>query len=302
MSSWLFIVSILSGLLSYAAFNVGFALEKKAVRKLRPEDQKRIVTMMKQLLRNKTWLIGFFLTVLSIVLYFIALIWAPLSAIAPLSGFGLVILITYAHIDLQESFNYKEIIGIILVIVGVSVSSYFNSLNTEPITWNDWNILAHSYSGLILILSSIALCVILSIIFFFKLKKYTTYSFAFVAGVAAGTQAIVVKGIIIWFSSTESSPAIYVLIMYITGFLLTALGSTIGLQLAFRKGKVTNVMALYNGFITIIPILFGGLVLFEWQPLSVLNQVVLGIAISIALVGILILSLEHRHQSLDNNR
>jgi len=301
MSSWLFIVSILSGLLSYTAFNFGFALEKKAVKKLRLEDQKSIVTMMKQLLRSKTWLIGFFLTILSIVLYFIALIWAPLSAIAPLSGFGLVILITYAHVDLQESFNYKEIIGIILVIVGVSVSSYFNSLNTEPLTWNDWNILA-PHSGLILILSSVALCVILPIIFFFKLKKYTTYSFAFVAGVAAGIQAIVVKGIIIWFSSTESSPAVYVLILYITGFLLTALGSTGGLQLAFRKGRVTNVMALYNGFITIIPILFGGLVLFEWRVLSVLNQVILGLAISLVLIGIFILSLEHRHQSSNNNR
>jgi multidrug transporter EmrE-like cation transporter len=302
MSSWLFMVSILSGLLSYTAFNIGFALEKKAIRKLIPEDQKSIVTMMKQLMRSKTWLLGFFLTILSIVLYFIALIWAPLSAIAPLSGFGLVILITYAHVDLQESFNYKEIIGIILVIVGISVSSYFTSLSTEPLNWNEWNVLAHSYGGLILILSSIALCFILPIIFFFKLKKHTTYSFAFVAGVAAGIQAIVVKGIIIWFSSTDSSPAIYVLLLYIAGFLLTALGSTGGLQLAFRKGKVTNVMALYNGFITIIPILFGGLVLFEWQVLSVLNQAILGIAISIALIGILILSLEHRHQSLDNNR
>lgn len=302
MSSWLFMVSILSGLLSYTAFNIGFALEKKAVKKLKPEDQKNIVTLMKQLMRSKTWLLGFFLTILSIVLYFIALIWAPLSAIAPLSGFGLVILITYAHIDLQESFNYKEIIGIILVIAGVSVSSYFTSLSTEPLSWNDWNVLAHSYSGLILILISITLCVILPILFFFKLKKHTTYSFAFVAGVAAGIQAIVVKGIIIWFSSTESNPAIYVLLLYIAGFLLTALGSTGGLQLAFRKGKVTNVMALYNGFITIIPILFGGLVLFEWQVLSVLNQVILGIAISIALIGVLILSLEHKHQSLDNNR
>ncbi len=302
MSSWLFTVSILSGLLSYTAFNIGFALEKKAVKKLSPEDQKSIIVMLKLLIRSKTWLLGFLLTLLSIILYFIALIWAPLSAIAPLSGFGLVILITYAHIDLQESFNYKEIIGIILVIAGVSVSSYFTSLSTEPLNWTDWNLLAHSYGGLILILSSIALCVVLPLIFFFKLKKHTTYSFAFVAGVAAGIQAILVKGIIIWFSSTESSPAIYVLILYIIGFLLTALGSTGGLQLAFRKGKVTNIMALYNGFITIIPILFGGLVLFEWRVLSVLNQAILGIAITVALIGILILSLEHKHQSLDNNR
>ena len=302
MSSWLFIVSILSGLLSYSAFNIGFALEKKAVKKLSIDDQKRIITMIKQLLRNKTWLIGFFLTILSIVLYFIALIWAPLSAIAPLSGFGLVILITYAHVDLKESFNYKEIIGIILVIAGVSVSSYFTSLNTEPLTWIDWNKLAHSYDGLTLILILLELCVALPIILLYKRKKYSIYLFAFVAGVAAGIQAIVVKGIIIWFSSTESSPAIYVLILYIAGFLLTALGSTGGLQLAFRKGKVTNVMALYNGFITIIPILFGGLVLFEWRELSVLHQVILGIAISIALIGILILSLEHRNQSSDNNR
>ena len=127
------------------------------------------------------------------------------------------------------------------------------------------------------------------------------YSFAFVAGVAAGIQVIVVKGITIWFSSIESSPAIYVLILYITVFLLTALASTGGLQFAFRKGKVTNIMALYNGFITIIPILFGGLVLLEWEALSVLNKVILAIAVSVALIGILILSLEHNHESSDNN-
>ncbi|MCG3224266.1 MAG: EamA family transporter, partial [Candidatus Heimdallarchaeota archaeon] len=177
MSSWLFIVSILSGLLSYAAFNIGFALEKKAVKKLSIDDQKRIITMIKQLLRNKTWLIGFFLTILSIVLYFIALIWAPLSAIAPLSGFGLVILITYAHVDLKESFNYKEIIGIILVIAGVSVSSYFTSLNTEPLTWTDWNNLAHSHDGLVLIIILIELCVALPIILLYKRKKYSIYLF-----------------------------------------------------------------------------------------------------------------------------
>ncbi|MHA1814402.1 MAG: hypothetical protein ACTSX1_00200 [Candidatus Heimdallarchaeaceae archaeon] len=301
MSSWLFILSILSGLLSYSTFNIGFALEKKVVSKLQIDDQSRIISSIKQLIRNKTWLLGFFLTVLSIPLYFIALIWAPLSAIAPLSGFGLVILITYAHIDLKESFNYKEIIGIVLVIGGVSVSSYFTSLSVETLTWNEWNILAHSYIGLTLLLISIALCIILPLIFFFKLKKYSIYSFAFVAGVAAGLQAIVVKGITIWFFSTEDSPAIFVLILYVVGFLLSALGSTGGLQLAFRKGKVTNIMALYNGFLTIIPILFGGLALLEWRSLSVLNQVILGISISIALIGIVILNLEHDHDSSDNN-
>ncbi|MBY9002054.1 MAG: EamA family transporter [Candidatus Heimdallarchaeota archaeon] len=301
MSSWLFILSILSGLLSYSFFNIGFALEKKAISKLSSEVQNKIVEMIKHLLRSKTWLLGFFLTLFSVVLYFIALTWAPLSAIAPLSGFGLVILITFAHIDLHESFNIKEIIGMVMVIVGISASSYFTSLNSKQMLWDEWNVLAHSYTGLIILLSSIVLGLILPIVFILKAKHNSFYAFAVLAGIAAGIQTVIIKGITLWFSPTNYGPVLFIVFLYIGGFLLTALASTGGLQLAFREGKVTNIMALYNGFVTIIPILFGGIVLLEWQDYTILNKTLLGISISIALSGIIIISLEHSHQSSDNN-
>lgn len=295
MDELLFSLSILSGLFSFSLYNLGFAFEKKAIQKLSPQIRGKTSSMIKAILVNPLWLLGLFLTILSVGFYFVALMWAPLSAVAPLAGFGLVILVIYAHIDLKESLKRLEIISIILIIIGISLSSYLISLSGDSINWNQWKILAHSLDGYLVFGSSIFVgLVIISFPFLFK-KKFSGYDMAFSAGIIAGIQAVLIKGLSVWVSNNDWSSELYIFILYIIMVLGSALVSTGSLQFAFKEGKISIIMAIYNGIMTIFPVIFGGFILKEWQSLDLLPKIFLGISIFITLIGIVLLSLKHTH-------
>ncbi|MHA1353404.1 MAG: hypothetical protein ACTSPP_11525, partial [Candidatus Heimdallarchaeaceae archaeon] len=90
MVSITFILAIIFGLISYAAYNLGFALEKEVVDKIDEKDKKPFSKYLLRLMKEKRWLAGLFLTFLSVPFYYIALIWVPLVAISPLSWTGCV--------------------------------------------------------------------------------------------------------------------------------------------------------------------------------------------------------------------
>ncbi|MHA1217308.1 MAG: hypothetical protein ACTSSN_04615 [Candidatus Heimdallarchaeaceae archaeon] len=297
MVNFLFIISLLSGLASFAFYNVGFALEKKAISKMSEEIKKSTKTLLKSIITSKLWLFGAFLTIISIGFYYVALLWAPLSAIAPLSGFGIIILVLYAHLDLKETIGKTELFGIFLILGGITVSSYLTSFGDSSITWNQWKISSHSWGSTIMIVGSLIVAISFTFVPAIFKRKIQPFDIAIFAGIIAGIQAIVIKGITIWTSETDWNIDLFIAIFYFVGFLLTALLSTGSLQFAFREGKVSNIMAIYNGVMTIFPIFFGGILLGEWSLLSSLQQTFLGISICVTLIGIVVLSLRHSHSS-----
>ena len=103
----------------------------------------------------------------------------------------------------------------VMVIVGISASSYFTSLNSKQMLWDEWNVLAHSYTGLIILLSSIVLGLILPIVFILKAKHNSFYAFAVLAGIAAGIQTVIIKGITLWFSPTNYGPVLFLSLIHI---------------------------------------------------------------------------------------
>jgi hypothetical protein len=123
--------------------------------------------------------------------------------------------------------------------------------------------------------------------------KMKAYNIAIFAGIIAGVQTILIKGITVWFSAQNWNVNLAIVIIYIVAMLGTALLSTGSLQFAFKEGKVSIIMAIYNGITTLFPIFFGGLLLKEWENLLTVSKVFLGIAILISLVGIVMLSLKH---------
>jgi len=302
MVNFLFVISLLSGLVSFALYNIGFVLEKKAINKLPEKIKKSTKTMLKSIITNKLWLFGAFLTILSMGFYYVALLWAPLSAIAPLSGFGIIILVIYAHLDLKETIRKTELIGIFLILGGITVSSYLTSFGDSSITWNQWKISSHSWGSTIMIVGSLIVAISFTFVPAIFKRKIQPFDIAIFAGIIAGIQAIVIKGIAIWTSETAWNIDLFIAIFYVIGFLLTALLSTGSLQFAFREGKVSSIMAIYNGVMTIFPIFFGGILLGEWILLSTLQQTFLGISICVTLIGIIVLSLSHSHSFVETNR
>ncbi len=302
MDGLLFGISIISGLIYTACYNIGFVLEKKAIQKMPEEKKDGTVTLIKSILTNKLWLLGLFLTIASMGFYYVALLWAPLSAIAPLSGFGLIVLVTYAHIDLKESLKKLEIVGFVLVLIGIIVSSYIMSFGIEELSWVEWKGFSHSINGAIVVLGSLVIAVLFTFIPVLFKRKIRPFDIAIFAGLMAGIQAIVFKGITVWTTEKQFSTDLVVVILYILGILATALMSTGSLQFAFKEGKVSNIMAIYNGVMIIFPILFGGIILLEWNSLIPVQQIFLGISLVVTIVGILMLSLKHSQSFLETKR
>ncbi len=302
MVNFLFVISILSGLVSFALYNIGFVLEKKAINKLPEEIKKSMKTLLKSIISNKLWLFGLLLTVLSMGFYYVALLWAPLSAVAPLSGFGIIILVIYAHLDLKETVKKIEVIGFFLILGGITVSSYLTSLGDSSITWDQWKIFSHSWGSAIMIIGSLIVAISFTFVPVIFKRKIQPFDIAIFGGIIAGIQAIIIKGITIWTTESNWNTNLIVAIFYVIGFLITALLSTGSLQFAFREGKVSSIMAIYNGVMTIFPIFFGGILLGEWSLLSTLQRTFLGSSICITLVGIIVLSFRHSHSFDETNR
>lgn len=301
MVSFLFIISLFSGFVSFALYNLGFAFEKKAIKKLPEEKKNNTKLMLKSILTDKLWLFGLFLTIASIGFYYVALLWAPLSAIAPLSGFGIIVLIIYAHIDLKETIKKFELGGFVLILGGITGSSYITSLGENSLSWIEWKEFSHSWPSFIMIIGSIIVAVIFTFLPVLFKRKIQPFDIAIFAGIIAGLQSIVIKGIAIWTTDTSWNVDLVIAIFYVIGFLTTALLSTGSLQFAFKEGQVSNIMAVYNGVMTVFPIFFGGFILGEWNLLNILQKAFLGLSICLTLIGIIILSLNHTSFSEETN-
>ncbi|MCE7743281.1 MAG: hypothetical protein GOP50_12595 [Candidatus Heimdallarchaeota archaeon] len=301
MGGLLFGISIVSGLIFTALYNIGFVLEKKAILKLPPEKKEGVLNLLKSILTNKLWLLGLFLTIASMGFYYLALLWAPLSAVAPLSGFGLIVLIVYAHFDLKESLKKLELVGFALVIVGIVVSSIMMNYGVRDLQWVEWKGVSHSVNGAIVVFGSLLVAVTFTFVPVLFRKKIKPFDIAIFAGLMAGIQAIAFKGITVWSSESNINLDLVIIIFYIIIVLATALLSTGSLQFAFKEGKVSNIMPIYNGVMTIFPILFGGIILLEWSSLILVQQIFLGLSLVITIAGIVLLSLKHSQSYLETN-
>ncbi len=301
MDTLLFTISIISGLVYAALYNIGFVLEKKAILLLPSEKKEGTLNLIKSILTNKLWLLGLILTVSSMGFYFLALLWAPLSAIAPLSGFGLVVLVVYAHLDLKESLKKLELVGVGLVVIGIATSSYLMSFGERSIQWEEWKTVSHSVNGALVVIGSLVVAILFTFVPVLFKKKIRPFDIAIFAGLMAGIQAIAVKGISVWSTEQNIDLDLAIIVIYVLIVLITALLSTGSLQFAFKEGKVSRIMAIYNGVMTIFPILFGAIILLEWNSLLPIQQISLAISLVIITIGVILLSLRHNQPYIETN-
>jgi drug/metabolite transporter (DMT)-like permease len=101
-------------------------------------ESQSVAQNIKGLVLNKKWLLGFALSATSVILNWLALGLGDMSAIQPLYGFGLVVLVVAAHFILKEHIGKKEIFGVIfaisgVVLVGLGASPQPNTMTLETL-------------------------------------------------------------------------------------------------------------------------------------------------------------------------
>ncbi len=292
-------ISIIAGLLSFSSYNIGFALEKEAINSLEQKKREKFFPMIIELITKLKWLFGLFLTIISIVFYYIALLWAPITAIAPLTGFGLLVLAIYAHYKVKERFSKKDILSFILVIIGISFSAFISAKHTTVLLYNQWQSFTFSTKSMILL----GLFAFLELIFYVIAKFYSfkddrkiTLYYSLFAGLAAGIQTLVIKALTVLINTKNNVPLYFLQVtIIIVLFLITSIISTFALQAAFNSGKVSTSMSIYNGLAMIIPIIYSVISYDEWNSINLLLKAVLILAILMVLIAIIFLS------SLPNN-
>ncbi len=114
------ILGISIALIATSCFNIGIILQKRGLRECREikieEGVRSIITVFKELCKNKPWFIGTALGIIGIVPYAIAMGMVGIVVVQPIMSVGLIILFISAIKLLKEKITFFEIIPIILLI------------------------------------------------------------------------------------------------------------------------------------------------------------------------------------------
>lgn len=106
------------GLVSYTSLYIGKGIQKFAIEGIKE----------KQSIKNKhsgVWIFGTVLTALPVFVQWAALVFAPVNLIAPLEGFGLLMLLIFSFFVLKEKINHIQAVGALCIIMGTVFVTLF---------------------------------------------------------------------------------------------------------------------------------------------------------------------------------
>jgi hypothetical protein len=113
-------LGIAIALIATTCFNLGIILQKRGLRECREikieEGVRSIITVFKELCKNKPWFIGTALGLIGMIPYAIAMGMVGIVVVQPIMSVGLIIFFISAIKILNEKVTYFEVIPIILLI------------------------------------------------------------------------------------------------------------------------------------------------------------------------------------------
>lgn len=297
MTALMTFLAILLGSLSYAMLNVGMCLQKKGAAELPEIEDQGFFKNLKNFLTNKFWLIGFLLVNLQWIAFSIAVDIGDLSVVTPMMGVGLIVLVLFSVFYLKEQITVKEIIAIVVIIIGVVILGATNTNETIEYTIDNINSLLLTNGAIIFLVCATAIMILLVVFSVIRKFALADIMFGIAAGIASGIGVIFTKGFMggldlgnLW-QSLKTSVVLWQWWLYL-GLLLTYnIISTIFPQIGFQKGKAVVVTPLFAIAALVTPI-FGGIIIFsEWSNIPPGILIAKIIALVLILVGVSLLSL-----------
>jgi len=257
------LIPIAIALIGTCSLNIGFLLQKSDASNLPSMRGHNLVQTFSLILKCRKWLLGTMLTSTGWILFLVAISIAPLSVIAPLNNAGVLVLVIFAILYLNEKLNLYEWLGLASIILGVVLIPVFSQLPT-----NETRIFNSSFV-MILTLLIIAGILLLAII---QRRLAPTKSGAFLgftAGITGGLGAVYTKVLSLVYEDVPSLVFIFSL------FLIFQLLSFLTLQTAFQKERATVVVPLFNSFSTLLPVIFGVIAFYESIPVGQMIGIIL---------------------------
>jgi drug/metabolite transporter (DMT)-like permease len=128
---------ILLAVLSVIMYTVGMVMEKLATRRLPAIHARRSIQLVKTLVRDPLWLLGFVFLALGLATQALALTLAPISIAQAVASCGVAFFLVLSHFVLGERLGKIEYVGIIailssLVLLTLSVDAHDDLVSGSP--------------------------------------------------------------------------------------------------------------------------------------------------------------------------
>ncbi|MCG3218642.1 MAG: hypothetical protein KAR35_06530 [Candidatus Heimdallarchaeota archaeon] len=285
------LIGMVLALIGYTVINLGLVLEKKGL-----DSQSKILetsfsSNVRNFLNNKTWLLGLLGTVVGTLVSYVALVFAPITVIQVFLGVGLSFLALFSFFLLNEKLSRFELLGIVIVIIGVALLSIIaEAFKTAENDLENLKSLINSKESILFV---VILSVVQIILWFTGKKKrnaITGISFGLISGVSAGLAQLYMKGIMGGLKDYLKTPSelTFLIWLFLMAVFLTI--SFITLQMGFQYAAATHVAPLFNISALIIPVVGGGVIYKEWSTLSTNETIIAITSLLIVSFGVFLLS------------
>jgi drug/metabolite transporter (DMT)-like permease len=244
-----YLFGMLMAILSGISNNYGTVLQKKVVNRFRDADK-----FFKNLVKNPIWLVGLLLqNGVGAVLFFIAQIYIGPTLIPGLMAAGLIVLAIGAVRIVGEKLNTAEIIGIIIMILGIALLGFSNMVV---------DIADENFSDMFLFTRiMIFTLVIYGLAFFFYFlqlrNKFKGISLAIYSGFQFSLSNFWVSPLIgIIFLVFQGSASILEFILFVFSVIILTCTNIFGItsiQKAFIEGQASNLIPIQQVPIQLIP-------------------------------------------------
>jgi drug/metabolite transporter (DMT)-like permease len=108
---------ILLALLAMSLFSLAPVLQKSALNRLPPLSFSNAWKSVLSLLKNRRWMLGFFIGCLGLLPYVAALRLVGVAVVQPLYGFGFIVLITFSRFVLHEKLHPMARLALLLLVL-----------------------------------------------------------------------------------------------------------------------------------------------------------------------------------------
>jgi drug/metabolite transporter (DMT)-like permease len=298
------LVAVLFAILAYSMLNIGLILEKKGASELPHIEDNTALENIRNFLHKPKWLIGFLLTNLQIVPFWIALGFGSLSTVTPMMGVGLLVLVIFSRLYLKETIVLPMYLGIGITVAGLILLGITNT-KAEPVySFAELQPILWSWQAVILLFIMLIGILLPSLICLLRKFQQADLLFGIASGFAVALGMLFSKVMTAGFLLDPSvDPVVYNLTtwnFYVFLVLLLScnvLGMTLQ-QYGFQKGKAIILVPVFTTLTILLPMLVGIVLFQEWQQYSP-SEILLKLgAMFLLLFGVLMLSYFNTRQVL----
>ena len=293
---------VLLGCAAAAAANVGVVIEKLAMRRMPAFDARKTSEMVRRLIRNPVWVMGFSLIAASIVSQMLALSLASISVVQAVAPTGTVLLLVLSHILLGDRLRRAEYFGIGALLAALCLLLFSLDPRSDLATGS-------ADLSALLVVSGVTICV--SVLCFAVAsqlqgsaeyrKKLKAPLYGLAAGLLYGCAALDTKsmstlmqrwGVIAAIPQILSSPVFYM-------FLATATLAFLMFQMALQRSTTSVFVPVSSVLSTAYFMIVGDALFHEHLPAAPLSLSLRLASFALLAVGLLALTVVNEGQSAE---